>query len=198
MKRMILILFVAIIAFAGHGYAQDSPRMVVEKYLSAVRNNDYDRAYSYISKTDTTIIDWLEIIKYVKEIAPPKLTRVIDLAHGATVQEVVSASVNDNTAIVKLHSIVPDMKETLQVIHDPDEIQFLFEQGGLPVKERLGECKLVVEDDTWKISEVKGVSAGQAAEIATDFAEKILGKDEAEIINKKIDDFVKKQEKQIL
>ena len=194
MRTIISILFITIIAFTGISYAQDSPKLVVEKYLKAVRNNNYDEAYSYISKTDTTIIDWLELIKYVRKIAPPKLTKVIDLAHNATKQEIVSTSVGGNTAKVKILSIVPDMEETLRVTQDTEDIKSLLDRGGLPKKERLGECTLVVEDDVWKISKISGISAGQAAEIATDFAELILGKDEAKRISKKISEFGKKRE----
>lgn len=195
MRKLISVLFVAMIVFSGVSYAQDSPRVVVEKYLNAVRNNDYDRAYSFISKTDTTIINWLELIKYVKKITPTRLTEVIDLAHNAARQEIVSTSVGGNTALVKIHSRIPDMEETLRVNQNPEDIKFLLNSGGLPMKERFGECTLVVEDGAWKISRVKGISSDQAAEIATDFAELILGKDEAKRISKKIDEFMKKQDK---
>ena len=77
---------------------QGLSKVVIEKYLDAVRSNNYDRAYSFISKTDTTIIDWLELIKYIKKITPPKLTKVIDLAHRAVRQEIVSTSVGGNTS----------------------------------------------------------------------------------------------------
>jgi len=195
MRKTISILFISIIALTGDCYAKDSPKVVIEKYLDAVRNNDYDSAYSFISKTDTTIIDWLELIKYIKKITPPKLTKVIDLAHRAVRQEIVSTSVGGNTAIVKIHSRIPDMEETLKVIQNPEDIKSLLDRGELPMKERLGECSLVVEDDTWKISRVKGISSDQAAELATDFAERILGKDEAKRISKEISEFAKKQEK---
>ncbi|MDO8141115.1 MAG: hypothetical protein Q6358_06405 [Candidatus Brocadiales bacterium] len=194
MRTIISILFITMIAFTGISYAQDSPKVVVEKYLKAVRNNNYEEAYSYIAKTDTTIIDWLELIKYVRKIAPPKLTKVIDLAHNATKQEIVSTSVGGNTAKVKILSVVPDMEETLRITQDTEDIKSLLDRGGLPKKERLGECTLVVEDDLWKISKVSGVSSGQAAEIAADFAELILGKDEAERISKKISESGKKLE----
>ena len=194
MRKIIAIFFITMIAITGACYAQDAPKVVVEKYLKAVRNNNYDEAYSCISKTDTTIINWLELIKYVRKIAPPKLTKVIDLAHNATKQEIVSTSVGGNTAKVKILSMVPDMEETLRVTQDPEDIKSLLDSGGLPKKERLGECTLVVEDDMWKISKVSGVSSGQAAEIATDFAELILGKDEAQRISKKISEFARKRE----
>ncbi|MCF6153702.1 MAG: hypothetical protein E3K36_00305 [Candidatus Brocadia sp.] len=195
MRKLISVLFVAMIVFSGVSYAQDAPRIVVEKYLHAVRNNDYDRAYSFISKTDTTIINWLELIKYVKKITPARLTEVIDLAHNAARQEIVSTSVGGNTALVKIHSSIPDMEETLKVNQNPEDIKFLLNSGGLPMKERFGECTLVVEDGVWKISRVKGISSDQAAEIATDFAELVLGKEEAKRISKKIDEFMKKQDK---
>ncbi|UJS16215.1 MAG: hypothetical protein L3J17_09830 [Candidatus Jettenia sp.] len=194
MRKITSILFITIITFSGFSYAQDSPKAVVEKYLEAVRNNNYDTAYSYISKTDTTIIDWLELIKYVRKITPPKLTEVIDLAHSAVQQEIVDVSIRDTTALVKTQSIVPDMEETLRVTQDPEGIKFLLQHGGLPVKEKPGECTLVIEDGSWKISKVKGVSSDQAAEIATDFAELILGKDEAKTIREKINEFTRKRE----
>ena len=195
MRKIISILFISIIVLTGACYAKDSPKVVIEKYLDAVRNNDYDRAYSFISKTDTTIIDWLELIKYIKRITPPKLTKVINLAHRAVRQEIVITSVGGNTAIVKIYSRIPDMEETLKVTQNPEDIKSLLDRGELPMKERLGECTLVVEDDTWKILKVKGISSDQAAELATDFAERFLGKDEAKRISKKISEFARKQEK---
>ena len=195
MRKIISILFITMIVLTGACYAKDSPKVVIEKYLDAVRNNNYDKAYSFISKTDTTIIDWLELIKYIKKITPPKLTKVIDLAHRAVRQEIVSTSVGGNIAIVKIHSIVPDMEKTLRITHDPEDIKSLLDRGELAMKERFGECTLVVEDDTWKISRVKGISSDQAAELATDFAELILGRDEAKRISKEISEFAKKQEK---
>ena len=195
MRKIFPILFVTLIISTGVSYAQDSPRVVAEKYLDAVRNNDYDRAYSFISKTDTTVIDWLALLKYIKKITPPKLTSVINLAHNAVRQEIVSISVGDNTAIVKIHSRVPDMEETFKITQNPEDIKSLLNRGGLPMKERLGECTLVVEDGAWKISRIKGISSDQAAELATDFAELILGKDEARRISREISEFTNKQEK---
>jgi hypothetical protein len=195
MRKFISILFIAMLVFTGVSHAQESPRVVVEKYLAAVRSNDYDRAYSFISKTDTTIINWLELIQYVKKITPLKLTEIIDLAHNAVRQEIVSTSVGGNTALVKIHSSIPDMAETLRVTQNPEDIRSLLDRGGLSMKERFGECTLVVEDGDWKISRVKGISSDQAAEIATDFAELVLGKDEAKRISQKIDEFMKKRDK---
>ena len=195
MRKIFPILFVTLIISTGASYAQDSPRVVAEKYLDAVRNNDYDTAYSFISKTDTTIIDWLALLKYIKKITPPKLTSVIDLAHRAVRQEIVSTAVGNNTAIVKIHSRVPDMEETFKITQNLEDIKSLLNRGGLPMKERLGECTLVVEDGAWKISRIKGISSDQAAELATDFAELILGKDEARRISKEISEFTNRQEK---
>lgn len=195
MRKFILTLFIAMVVFPGVGHAQDSPRVVVGKYLDAVRNNDYEGAYSFISKTDTTIIHWLELIEYVKKIMPLRLAEIIDLAHNAARQEIVSSSVGGSVALVKMYSRIPDMEETLRITQNPEDIKSLLDRGGLPLKERIGECTLVVEEGVWKISRVKGVSSDQAAEIATDFAELILGKDEAKRIGQKIDEFVKRQGK---
>lgn len=67
MKKIVLTVFISVIVFTGLSRAQDSPGTIVEKYLEAVRNNDYDRAYSFISKADTTIIHWLKLIQYIKK-----------------------------------------------------------------------------------------------------------------------------------
>lgn len=194
MKKLLLTFFIVIGVFSGVSYAQDSPRVVVKKYLDAVRSNDYDKAYALISKTDTTIINWLKLIQYVKKIAPVRLAEIIDLAHNAVRQEVISTSVGNSTALIKIHSTIPDMEETLRITQDAEDIKSLLNRGGLPVKERLGECTLIVEDGMWKISRVKGISSDQAADIAADFAALILGKDEAKRIAKKIDEFMKRQE----
>lgn len=195
MKKLLLTFFIVIGVFSGVSYAQDSPRVVVKKYLDAVRSNDYDKAYALISKTDTTIINWLKLIQYVKKIAPVRLAEIIDLAHTAVRQEVISTSVGNSTALIKIYSTIPDMEGTLRITQNAEDIKSLLNRGGLPMKERLGECTLVLEDGMWRISKVKGISSDQAADIATDFAALILGKDEAKRIAKTIDAFMKKQEK---
>src|SRR4030066_1011472 len=148
MRKTISILFITMIVLTGACYAKDSPKVVIEKYLDDVRRNNYDSAYSFISKTDTTIIDWLELIKYIKRITPPKLTKVIDLAHRAVRQEIVSTSVGGNTAIVKIHSRIPDMEETLKVTQNPEDIKTLLDRGELRMKEGLGEGTFGGEKDT--------------------------------------------------
>ncbi|KKO18669.1 MAG: hypothetical protein DCC43_02095 [Candidatus Brocadia sp.] len=195
MKKIGFVVFVVVMIFTRLSLAQDSPRVIVERYLDAVRNNDYDKAYSFISKTDTTIINWLKLIQYVKKIAPVRLAEVIDLAHHAVRQEIASVVVGGNTCLVKIHSRIPDMEEGLRITRNPEEIKSLLDRGRLPAKERFGECTLIKEDGMWKISKVKGVSSDQAADIAADFATLILGKDEAERMKKKIDDFMQQQEK---
>ncbi|MFN3467906.1 MAG: hypothetical protein ACK4WF_09440 [Candidatus Brocadiales bacterium] len=45
----------------------------------------------------------------------------------------------------------------------------------------------------WKISRVRGISAGRVAEIATDLEEQILGKDEAGRLAQKIKEFGQKR-----
>lgn len=195
MDKIIAVLLVVTMLALISLSPQDSPDIVVEKYLEAVRANDYERAYTFISKSDTTIISWLELLRHIKQIAPPQLTTLIDLAHRATRQEIVKTAVEGNTAAVEIHSVVPDMEETLRITHKVEEIKSLLDQGTLPMRERVGTCELVVEEGVWKISMVRGVSAGQAAEIATDLAEQILGKDEAEKLSKKIKDFGRRSAK---
>ena len=193
MDRIIAVLLVVVVLVPISFGSQDSPELVVEKYLKAARANDYESAYTFISKSDTTIIRWLEHIRYIKEIAPPQLSTLIDLAHSATKQEIVKTTMEGGAAVVEIHSEVPNMEETLKITNKVEEIKSLFEQGKLPMMGRVGICELVVEEGVWKISRVRGVSADQAAKIATDLAEQILGKDEAEMLSQKIKDFEKRR-----
>lgn len=193
MDRIIAILLLVAMLGLTSLSLQDSPDLVVDKYLKAVRASDYERAYTFIAKSDTTIIGWLELIRYIKQVAPPQLTSLIDLAHCATRQEIVKTTVKGNAAMVEIRSVVPDMEETLKITHKVEEIKSLLDQGRLPIRERLGVCELVVEEGVWRISRMRGVSAGQAAEIATDLAEQILGKDEAERLAQKIKEFERRR-----
>ncbi len=196
MDRIIaILLLVAMIAFASLGTPQDSPDMVVGKYLKAVRANDYERAYTFISKSDTTIIEWLELIRYIRQVAQPQLATLIDLAHCAARQEIMKTTVESNEALVEIHSVILDMELTLTITRNVEEIKSLLAQGKLPMRERLGACELVLEEGAWKIAKMRGVSANQAADIATDLAEQILGKDEAENLARKIKEFSQRQAK---
>ena len=191
MKRIIAVLsLVVIIVFTTRtASSQNSPDIVVEKYLTAVRANDYEKAYTFISKSDNTIIEWLEQLRYIKQIAPPQLIALIDIAHSASKQEIVKTTVEGDNAIVEIHSLVPDMGETLKITNRVEEIKSLLDQGILPMREKEGIFELIVEGDLWKISIMRGVTADQAAEIASDLAEQILGKEEAEKLSKKIKEF---------
>ncbi|ODS31515.1 MAG: hypothetical protein SCARUB_03357 [Candidatus Scalindua rubra] len=191
MKRIIAVLsLVVIIVFTTRtASSRNSPDIVVEKYLTAVRANDYEKAYTFISKSDNTIIEWLEQLRYIKQIAPPQLIALIDIAHSASKQEIVKTTVEGDNAIVEIHSLVPDMKETLKITNRVQEIKSLLDQDILPMREKEGIFKLIVEGDLWKISMMRGVTADQAAEIASDLAEQILGKEEAEKLSKKIKEF---------
>ena len=191
MKRIIAVLsLVVIIVFTTRtASSQNSPDIVVEKYLTAVRANDYEKAYTFISKSDNTIIEWLEQLRYIKQIAPPQLIALIDIAHSASKQEIVKTTVEGDNAIVEIHSLVPDMEETLKITNRVQEIKSLLDQDILPMREKEGIFELIVEGDLWKISMMRGVTADQAAEIASDLAEQILGKEEAEKLSKKIKEF---------
>ena len=191
MKRIIAVLsIVVIIVFTTRtASSQNSPDIVVEKYLTAVRANDYEKAYTFISKSDNTIIEWLEQLRYIKQIAPPQLIALIDIAHSASKQEIVKTTVEGDNAIVEIHSLVPDMGETLKITNRVQEIKSLLDQGILPMREKEGIFELIVEGDLWKISMMRGVTADQAAEIASDLAEQILGKEEAEKLSRKIKEF---------
>jgi hypothetical protein len=191
MKKIIAVLsLVFIIVFTTRtASSQISPDIVVEKYLTAVRTNDYEKAYTFISKSDNTIIEWLEQLRYIKQIAPPQLIALIDIAHSASKQEIVKTTIEDDNAIVEIHSLVPDMGETLKITNRVQEIKTLLDQDILPMRGKEGIFELILEGDLWKISMMRGVTADQAAEIASDLAEQILGKEEAEKLSNKIKEF---------
>lgn len=191
MKRIITVLsLVVILVFTTRTVSShNSPEIVVEKYLMAVRANDYEKAYTFISKSDDTIIEWLEQLRYIKQIAPPQLIALIDIAHSASKQEIVKTTVEGNNAVVEIHSLVPDMGETLKITNRVEEIRSLLDQGILPMRGKDGVFELTVEGNTWKISMMRGVTADQAAEIASDLAEQILGREEAEKLSRKIKEF---------
>jgi uncharacterized membrane protein YvbJ len=191
MRKIIAILsLVAIMAFTTLAVSsQNSPDMVVEKYLTAVRANDYEKAYTFLSESDTTIIEWLEQLRYIKQIAPPELIALINLAHSASKQEIVKTTVEGDNAMVEIHSKVPDMEETLKITNKVDEIKYLLDYGTPPMREKVGFFELIVEEGLWKISMMRGVTADQAAEIASNLAKQILGKEEAEKLTRKIREF---------
>lgn len=200
MNRIIAILsLVVIMVFTTRtASSQDAPDTVVGKYLTAVRANDYEKAYTFISKTDTTIIEWLEQLRYIKQIAPPQLVALINLAHSASKQEIIKTTVEGDSAVVEIHSMVPDMEETLKITNKADEIKYLFDYGTLPMREKVGFFELTVEEGQWKISMMRGVTADQASEIASDLAEQILGKEEAENLARKIKEFSRRPAKSAL
>lgn len=198
-KITAILLFVVIMAFTAiTASSQDSPDMVVEEYLKAVKANDYEKAYTFISKSDTTIIEWLEQLRYIKQIAPPQLVELINLAHSASKQEIVKTTVEGDSAVVEIHSKVPDMEETFKITNKVEEIKYILDYGTLPMREKAGIFELIVEEGSWKISMMRGVTADQASEIATNLAEQILGKEEAEKLSKKIREFSRRPAKSAL
>ncbi|HCN20294.1 MAG: hypothetical protein A2060_06765 [Planctomycetes bacterium GWA2_50_13] len=195
-KRFTLfILLTALLGFLGFAQPQNSPDLVVEKYLEAVRAGDYDKAYTYISRTDDTIIEWLELIRYIRREAPESITSLIDMAHSMSRQQISKTTIDGCTAMVEVDSIVLDMEEVLNTACSAEALKAMFEYGVPPMKERHGICELAVEDGLWRITCVRGVSAGQAAELATDLAEKILGKEDAAKLAQKIEDFQKSRKR---
>lgn len=194
-RLTLVLLIVALLAFINLGRPQDSPDAVVEKYLKAVRAGDYERAYTHISRTDKTIIEWLELIRYIRREAPEPIVSMIDLAHSLSRQQIVKTTIDGSKAVVEVDSVVPDMEKALDIARSGAAIEVMFEHGTLPMRERHGVCELAVENRQWRITCVRGVSAGQAAELATELAEKILGKEDAAKLAQKIEDFQKGRER---
>lgn len=194
-RLTLVVLIIALLMFANLEGFGNSPDTVVEKYLKAVRAGDYERAYTYISRTDKTIIEWLELIRYIRREAPQPIISMIDLAHSLSRQQIVKTTIHGSKAVVVVDSVVPDMAEALEIASSRAAIEVMHEHGTLPMRERHGVCELAIEDGRWRITCVRGVSAGQAAELATELAEKMLGREEAAELAQKIKNFQKQRGK---
>jgi hypothetical protein len=191
-SRLSLIIVVIVLSTViNPGQLQASPEAVVERYLAAVRVGDYETAYTYISSNDNDIIEWLELIRYIRREGPEPVVSLIDLAHSISRQRITKTTIDGDRAVVEVDSIVPDMAKALDVVSSGGAAKAMFEYGVPPMKERHGICELAVEDGEWKITCVRGVSAGQAAKLATELAEKILTKEDAARLARQIEDFQK-------
>ncbi len=193
-RLTLITIATALSILVNMDHVQASPEAVVEKYLKAVRAGDYEEAYTYISRNDDTIIGWLELIRFIRREAPEPIVSLIDMAHSMSRQQITRTTIDGNTATVEVDSIVPNMKEALRVVGSAGAAKAMFVYGVPPMRVRHGVCELAVEEGQWKITCVRGVSAGQAAELATRLAEGILGKEDAAKLAQQIKDFQKSRE----
>jgi hypothetical protein len=172
------------------GLQNEKPELVIKNYLNAVLSKDYQTASSFISDSNEDISEWLEFLNYVSNKAPKKLISMINLAHSLTRhQNIKTSSTNDESAVVKVESIVPDMEKILDITHSEDVIKALFKNSTLPLKQKQGTFILVNENNRWKINEVEGVSGDSAYKIAMDLADKLLSKEEVLKLKKDIKDY---------
>jgi len=198
MKRLIsLLLFITIVlASLQAGTKQvfssqvETPEVVINKYLAAVISNDYETAYTLVSDDNEDIREWLDFLKFVTGIAPRKIASTIHLAHSLTRHQVVQIDLpNDGTTVVSVESTVPDMAEIFKITHSENEIKSLYDQGSLPLKKKQGSFVLVIENNDWKIKEIKGTSGDSVSKVAMDLVEKLLSKEESMKLNKEIKNY---------
>ncbi len=192
-RPLLIIVAMILSTVINPGRLYASPEAVVERYLAAVRAGDYETAYTCISSDDDTIIEWLELIRYIRREGPEPVVSLIDLAHSISRQRITKTTIEGDRAVVEVDSIVPDMAKALNAVSGGGAARALFEYGVPPMKTRHGICELALEDGGWKITCVRGVSAGQAAELATDLAEKILTEEAAARLARQIEDFQKRR-----
>ncbi len=164
---------------ASHNHEQ-SPKSVIEQYLSAVLAKDYQTASLFVSSSNEEIREWLDFLNFVSAKAPKKLISIINLAHCLTKHQNIKTILrSDKSAVVEVESVVPDMEKILAITQSETEIKKLFQGNTLPVKQKTGTFNLVKEDNAWKIDKVEGVSGDSVGKLAMDLAEKILSKEEA-------------------
>ncbi len=190
-RLTLIIITMALSMFVNIGSAHASPEAVVERYLAAVRAGDYEKAYTCISSDDDTIIEWLELIRYIRCEGPEPVVSLIDLAHSISRQRIIKTAIDGDRAVVEVDSIVPDMAKALNAVSGGGAARALFEYGVPPMKTRHGICELAVEGGEGTGTRVRGGAAGQAADLATELAEKILTKEAAARLARQIEDFQK-------
>ncbi len=204
MKRLFsLILFIVIVlALLQSGTKQafsvqeEAPEVVMKKYLAAVISNDYQTAYTLVSEQNEDIREWLELLNFVTSVAPERLISTIRLAHSITRHQVVQIDLpGDGTAVITVESTVPDMEKVLEITHSEYEIKSLYDNGSLPLKQKQGTFILGIENNIWKIKEMKGTSGDSASKIAMDLAEKLLSKEESQKLDKEIKNYQNKKKR---
>ncbi len=202
MKRLFsLILFVVIVLASlqpatkqAFSFREETPEVVIGKYLDAVISNDYQTAYTLVSEQNEDIREWLELLNFVTSVAPEKLISTIHLAHSFTRHQVVQIDLpDDGTAVIKVESTVPDMEKVLEIAHSENEIKSLYDNGSLPLKRKQGTFILGMENNIWKIKEMKGTSGDSASKIAMGLAEKLLSKEESLKLDKEIKNYQNKK-----
>ncbi len=202
MKRLSsLILFIAIVLASLQSgtkqvfsFQNETPEVVVRKYLDAVISNDYQTAFTLVSDQNEDIREWLAFLRFVTSVAPEKLISIIHLAHSFTTHQVVQIDLpNDGTAVIKVESTVPDMEKVLEITHSEYEIKSLYDNGSLPLKQKQGTFILGKENNIWKIKEMEGTSGDSASKIALDLARKLLSKEESLKLDNEIRNYQNKK-----
>ncbi len=195
----LLFIFVILVSLQfetkqGLSFQSETPEIVIEKYLDAVLSNDYKAAYTFISDYNKDIREWLEFLNFVSNIAPKKLISTIHLVHSLTRHQVIQIDLsNDDTAVINIESTVPDMEKILEITHSEDEIKALFDNGGLPLKQKQGIFILIKENSFWKIKEIEGTSGDSVSKLTMDLAEKLLSKEDSLMLDKEIRNYQKRQ-----
>jgi len=202
MKRLFSLIILTAIVLASlqsgtkqlFSFQKETPEVVINKYLDAVISNDYQAAYKLVSDQNEDIREWLELLSFVTSVAPEKLISTIRLAHSLTRHQVVRIDLPGNdTAVINIESTVPDMEKVLEITHSEDEIKSLYDNGGLPLKQKQGTFILGKENNTWKIKEMEGTSGDSASKIAMDLAEKLLSKEESLKLDNEIRNYKNKK-----
>ncbi len=175
-------------------FEKETPEAVMGQYLDAVISNDYETAYTLVSEENEDIREWLEFLTFVTSVAPEKLISTIHLAHSLTRHRILQIDLpGDGTTTIQVESTVPDMEKIVEITHSEDEIKSLYDNGGLPFKQKQGTFTLGMENSIWKIREMEGASGDSASNIAMDLAEKLLTKEESQKLDNEIRNYQSKK-----
>jgi hypothetical protein len=170
MKKVVLSIFLITLAvFSGACGSSGTPEAVVEQYLTALRELDFDRAGQYLAAEAASSLD--DYLSTFDEA--PELEATLFRSLKFTVDP---AEINETDAAVTLSLAVCDLEIALQntlaaafglvfSMEDaaPEEIELVIENRliaevkAAPLVTRPAEVRLKKTGDTWLITDVEAI-----------------------------------------
>lgn len=196
LKSIFTLILIAIIFGCSN---QGTPESVVNSYYQSVLNSEYNKAYQYLSKSDKEAYSLDQYVEMKSDSLTPILRSLAKKAEFSINQVIAENSKATVTVDIKspdVEAIIGDLflnafsgnmadtskiEENISKMIDDDEMQYRTSQK---------EFELVLEDDSWKISEdLKTKKKKQEVKIT---ANSILADAESLISNQNFDEAEKK------
>lgn len=165
MKKYIILILIFLTITPVLGFGKETPDDVLIKYLKSLYSNKLKKTYKYISKEDKNTISRNEFIKK-NSLGDPFFQEMAKTIYSLSKYEVKGTEINEDSAIVDVTIIAPDMSKVLGEIfgpfHGPKDMknpqeamrhmlrQYL-KKGNVPMAEDSRKFTLVKEDGYWRI-----------------------------------------------